>query len=55
MIEATAFTSVATTNYQLPWTICISFADYIGGQPAINNTLGTIRVISEMTFVGKAN
>jgi hypothetical protein len=54
-IEALAFTSATTTNYQLPWTICVAFADYVGGQPSVNNTLGTIRVISEMTFIGKSN
>jgi len=53
-IDTTQFISVGTTNYQLPWTICVAFEGFVSVGPANPVTLGTIRVISKITMIGKA-
>jgi len=53
-IDATSILTAATSNYALPMTICVAFDGYVSTGPTNPNTLGTIRVISELTFLGKA-
>jgi hypothetical protein len=53
-IDSALLLSASTANYALPMTICIAFDGFVSTGPVNPNTLGTIRVISELTFIGKA-
>jgi len=55
-ILATTFASgVSSRNYQLPYTYCIHFPDYVGDQPGAGKQLGygSLRVMTKYVFRNK--